>query len=89
MNPDIVHIQKSINNLEDIDKENIQHTVEYNNPNKEPIRESINDSEDIDKENIQHKTIKYNNPNFSTENVSNYEKIFIDKITSVFANSCE
>ena len=43
MNPDKVHIHESINNLEDIDKENIQNTVEYSNPNKEPIHESIND----------------------------------------------
>ena len=72
MNTDKVHIHESINNLEDIDKENIQHTVEYNNPNKEPILESISDSEDIDIEKIQH------NPNFSTENLTNYEKVFID-----------
>ena len=33
MNPNKVPILESINDLEDIDKENIQHTVEYNNPN--------------------------------------------------------
>ena len=86
MSPNKVDIQHSINNLKDYDKENIQNTVKYNNPDKEPIRESINDSKDI--ENKQ-QTVKYNNPNFSTENLSNYEKIFIDKITSVFTNSCE
>ena len=43
MDPNKVHIHESINYLEDIDKENIQHTEEYNNPNKVPLRESIND----------------------------------------------
>ena len=33
MNPNKVPIRESINDSEDIDKENIQHTVEYNNPN--------------------------------------------------------
>ena len=56
------------------------------NPNKVSIRDSINDSEDIDKENIQH-TIEYNNPNFSSENLLNYEKKIIDKIQSAFTNS--
>ena len=57
-------------------------------PNKVDIQHSINNLKDYDKENIE-QTVKYNNPNFSTENLLNYEKIFIDKITSVFTNSCE
>ena len=71
LNPNKVHIGMSIHDLEDTDKENIQHTVEYNNPYIVPIRESFNDSEDIDKENIKH-TVEYNNPYFSTENLSNF-----------------
>ena len=39
MSPNKIDIQHSINNLKDYDKENIQNTVEYNNPDKEHIRE--------------------------------------------------
>ena len=74
MNQDQVQQFCSNNNLSDSDKEN-ECDANFNFSNN-------------DKENIL-QTVEYNTINYLNESLSNYEKIFINKIASVFYNSSE